>query len=97
MSRIGSVFNQRTGTTTTYFETIERKRKIKKKCSSCGKDRIRTISASQTVNPFNRNKDGSVKSRAQVIESVAEELERQVEKFERKKFTCNTCSLGVND
>lgn len=41
-----------------------------------GKRRRRSKTFAQTINPFNKNPDGSVKTRQQVRESVAAELRR---------------------
>ena len=44
-------------------------------CDVCGKRTTRSLTFSQTVSPFNKNEDGTVKTEAQVIHSVWLEAE----------------------
>lgn len=46
------------------------------KCADCDKRTKRTKRFTQTINPYNRNPDGSVKTRDQVYESVRSEIDR---------------------
>ena len=48
-------------------------------CSVCGKNCKRKQKFYQTINPFNKNKDGSVKERNQIIF----ELSREIEEWEK--------------
>ncbi len=66
------------------FEEIKRSQTFKLKCL-CGKRFQRTVSAWQTVNPFNKHPDGTVKTRSEVWTSVGEELHDAIERF---KPTC---------
>lgn len=56
------------------------------KCA-CGITRTRTETFSQTVNPFNRNPDGSVKS----IENIRAEIEAHREAWMESSIYCAAC------
>ena len=43
-------------------------------CDVCGKRGERQVTIEQTVNPFNKNPDGTVKTVAQVVDAVNAEL-----------------------
>ncbi|KXO90934.1 Uncharacterised protein (plasmid) [Tsukamurella tyrosinosolvens] len=59
---------------TTYtFETVRRGAQRTGACPACGKRTTRRRTFEQTVNPFNRNLDGSVKSRDEVFAAVSAE------------------------
>lgn len=75
------------GVTRYTFEEIQRSRVVRAVCARCGKKRQRTFTADQTVNPYNKNEDGSVKTRDQVIASVNAELDN----FCAETFYCATC------
>lgn len=77
--------------TTRYtFEEIVLKHIERFTCRSCGKPRRRTISYSQTVNPFNKNPDGSVKTRAEVRAAVSTGLAESIEQFRANPY-CASC------
>jgi hypothetical protein len=66
------------------------------KCSStrngkcaCGKRVTRSKTFYQTVNPYNRNKDGSPKTRNEVWDSVREEARNW-----NPVFICKKCQKG---
>ena len=70
----------------TKFEEIRIYAKKSGKCL-CGKRRTRSEVLFQTVNPFNKNKDGSQKSRQQVREDVNQEYEA----WKAKPIRCSDC------
>jgi hypothetical protein len=74
----------------TRFQLVTLRSKEAKVCG-CGKRFTRTISAYQTVNPWNKNPDGSVKTRAQVQASVADELKATTRMFHRSAL-CTVCT-----
>jgi len=77
---------------TTKFEEVKQSSQVKIICSVCGKKRIRTITVCHTINPFNKNEDGTIRNYAQVSENVSKELKERVEKLKNKKdFICKTC------
>ena len=49
-----------------YFEEVSQRAKKSGKCSVCGKPCTRSIKFFQTLNPFNKNEDGSIKTRGQI-------------------------------
>lgn len=74
---------------TTYrFDEIKDSVKFKLHCA-CGKRFQRTVSESQTVSPFNRHPDGTVKTRAEVWASVREApATKTPDKFQRECPAC---------
>lgn len=74
---------------TTYDQIIERDI-VKGICLKCGKTRTRTLVESMTENPFNKNPDGSVRSRSEIIQAVRDNLYKSTEKL-KNKFICATC------
>jgi hypothetical protein len=56
--------------TTYYYEEVSAPARRKGNCPICGKATVRSKRFTQTVNPFNRNADGTVKTRAEVRASV---------------------------
>lgn len=60
---------------TTYrFEEIKLSGSKKVPCDECGKQVSRTRTFTQTVNPLNKNDDGTMKTARQVSASVREEV-----------------------
>lgn len=73
------------------FESIIKKQKVYFTCTCCNKpNRTRTIKVEQTVNPYNRNVNGEIKTRDEIVESVKEKLRLKVEEFNRKPI-CTSC------
>jgi hypothetical protein len=56
------------------------------KCG-CGKQRTRRQKFWMTESPFNRNEDGSVRTRPQIYEALAQ----QVAAWKREPITCADC------
>jgi len=77
--------------TTINFEQIKRKKTLSGVCKVCGKKRTRTITEEQTINPFNKNSDGTIKSFHEVSKSVVDELEKRVSRFTAEGFICRNC------
>lgn len=73
------------------FDEIKLKKTLNGTCKECSKKRTRTIDESQTVNPFNKNTDGTIKTRFEVGQSVKEELEKRVSRFLLEGFICRSC------
>lgn len=64
-------------------------------CPCCGKpNRVRTFTVEHTVNPFNRNSDGTVKTSAEVQRDAAIEARKQRENF-LKEPLCATCEKAL--
>lgn len=65
-------------------------------CEHCGKpNRTRTFVAEHTVNPFNKNPDGSVKQASQVMREASAEAKRQRDEFAVEPW-CATCEDGLS-
>lgn len=71
------------------FDEVSIKATKTGKCG-CGKRRTRTQKFYQTLNPFNRNKDGSPKNR----EEILIDLENEAASWKKLPMTCNACSSG---
>ena len=69
------------------FSRIETKQTKRGKCSKCGKKCQRTFIAWQTLNPFNKAKDGSQKTPQQ----IRNENDAAVEKQCAAKLVCTAC------
>jgi len=91
MSLFGSLYNYRTGVTTTHFELVERKHKFSYICETCGNRRTTTIVESATVNPFNKNESGVAKSWLEVVEDVDTKLKQRVKEIPNGIHTCSKC------
>ena len=66
-------------------------------CPSCGKaKRKRTFRAECTVSPFNKNPDGSVKTRREVYRQSAEQAKKMRDDFMRKPL-CKTCEDALSN
>ena len=73
------------------FEEIKRKQVIKGICVKCDKKKTRTINEYQTISPFNKNDDGTAKTRFEVGQSVTKNLSRRIERFNKEGFVCKNC------
>jgi hypothetical protein len=76
--------------TTIRFEKVQRRRSALGTCPGCGRFVQRRKTFEQTVNPFNRNADGSVKTRDEVSEAVKAEAAAWVPDFTHE--ACRTVS-----
>ena len=72
------------------FNEIKDSLKVSGICEKCGKRRTRTISDSQTVNPFNKNKNGFPKTSFEIREELRKSILEKAEKL-KKHFICATC------
>ena len=71
----------------TQFEEVTRKRTASFVCNRCAKSRKRVLSVTHTVNPYNLNPDGSVRTRGEVALCVHTELDALMV----KTYVCATC------
>lgn len=74
------------------FEKVQIYAKKSGKCL-CGKKRTRSEVLWMTVNPFNTNKDGSVKTR----EQVRADLEKEHKDWQAKPIRCSSCPAGAGE
>lgn len=70
------------------FSVVEAKRRVRGVCVNCRSKRTRTFKAHQTLNPFNKKADGSVKTR----EEISEEVKAEVARLAALPFVCASCS-----
>jgi hypothetical protein len=75
----------------TVFNEIKYRRKVTTFCTGCRKKLVRTVVESQTVNPWNKNEDGSVKSPQEVSASVLAKLKVSAELLETSGAICQAC------
>jgi hypothetical protein len=59
-------------------------------CNSCGKRRSRSKKFYQTLNPFNRDKDGNPKT----PEQIRCEVNMEADDWLKKTKTCRTCEAS---
>jgi len=55
------------------FEAVRRRVTKVVKCRGCDRKLTRSTTLEQTVNPYNRNADGTVKTRSQIVEELEDE------------------------
>lgn len=78
---------------TTVYEKVGGKRTKKGKCPVCGKQAIRTKEFYQTINPWNKNKDGNLKTYSEIW---SEESIKMCE-WEQKAVVHAKCQLLYNE
>jgi hypothetical protein len=69
------------------FERVTRSRKVSFVCNCCAKSRSRVVRVTHTINPFNQNPDGSVRTSGEVLACVQSDLDALVV----KTCVCATC------
>lgn len=74
----------------TTFDEIKDKIKVSGVCKKCGKKRSRTVSEFQTLNPFNKNENGSIKSVSEIRRELRISILKQSKKL-LENFICATC------
>jgi hypothetical protein len=70
--------------TTINFTEVKLQGRKTSKCVVCGKRRSRSKTFWQTLNPFNKKADGSVKSRRDIME----ELRGKIKLWEKEPINC---------
>jgi hypothetical protein len=73
------------------FQQVVRKERIKVQCRVCKRSLPRVMSVMHTVNPFNKDAAGLVKSRAQVYSDVSDALRDLVAKTKSDGIVCRGC------
>jgi len=72
------------------FDEIKDSLKVSGNCEKCGKYRTRTISDSQTVNPFNKNKDGIPKTVFEIRQELRVRILERAKEL-KEHFVCASC------
>lgn len=72
------------------FQEVKRTRTDKYKCP-CGKRFQRTVSATQTINPFNRNADGIPKTYPEIWKELGPKVAAM-----KSDPTCGGCNAQAN-
>ena len=72
-------------TQTVHYEQVSRQSRKVGKCSICQKRTERSKTFTHTINPFNKNKEGSVKTYGQVRADVIEEMNAWKPDFDHDK------------
>lgn len=70
------------------FEPVTSYREKVGLCPSCGKRVVRRMKFEHTVNPFNRNDDGNVRTREEVWARVNAEADAWVPDFRHNTVKC---------
>jgi hypothetical protein len=70
------------------FEQVRYNTRKRCKCASCGKAVSRSTTIIKTVNPFNKNADGSIKTRAE----VRADCDKEASKWHTKPEWCKDCN-----
>jgi len=76
------------------FEVIKEKQGVKGICLTCKKRKSRMVVVEETINPFNKNADGTVKNRREVYQSVHNGLMELVKKLS-EEFVCSSCKKYI--
>ena len=78
--------------TVTYrFQEIKCSRSIRLRCVECGKLRRRSLTIVHTVNPSNKNEDGTVRTPQEVAACVLKEIYQAIESVKGKGIVCGPC------
>jgi len=73
------------------FEEVKWRADKSLKCAGgCGKRLKRSITFSQTINPFNKLPDGTVKDRPDIYK----ELKQEAEAWKTEPVTCDRCLIS---
>jgi hypothetical protein len=75
-------------TVTTRYEPVIAHRTRKGQCPACGKPVTRSRTFQHTVNPFNKNPDGTVRTYEQVRERVNAEADAWMPDFRHSTERC---------
>lgn len=78
-------------TTTHRFQEVTRTQRVSVTCAGCNKPRTRTVTVTHTINPYNRNELGHVRSPQEVLDCVRAELAERVKETERRQIICKAC------
>jgi hypothetical protein len=69
--------------TTYVFDQVTRSASKRVKCAGCGKSIRRTRTFWQTLNPFNKNPDGTVRTERDIYDALGEQIAAWDQQTER--------------
>lgn len=69
------------------FEEVSLRSRWKFRCADCGKRLVRTKKFRQTLNPFNKNPDGTIRSRADILAR----LRIEANEWQASDVRCREC------
>lgn len=73
--------------TTIKFDRVRRTGYKTVKCSGCGKKLQRQKTVERTINPFNKNTDGSIKTRGE----IQRDNDNELEEWKKQDEYCKDC------
>ncbi len=73
------------------FKTVKTTKSVTTFCTKCQKILKRVLSESQTLNPFNKNKDGTIKTDTQIRKENNKKLLKTAKIVETKGVVCRNC------
>lgn len=74
------------------FDQVWARREIKAVCAGgCGRKLTRVVKDFNTVNPFNRNEDGTVKDRGEVQRDIDAKVKLKAARMLRDGIYCKEC------
>jgi len=72
-------------TTHIVYESVKEHRAKSSKCPFCRKPVRRSMTFEHTINPFNKNEDGSIRTYSEVLQRVNEEADKWIPDFTHDK------------
>ncbi len=73
------------------FQEVKLALEVKTFCTVCLKKRVRTIKDFQTLNPYNKNKDGNIKTINEIQTEVANNLIQKEKDLIKSGIICRKC------
>ncbi len=83
-------------TTTINFEPVRASHTYTCRCSECSKTLTRNATVEYTINPFNKNEDGSQKTRSEVFRAADAAAKIEAAKLEGSETICRDCEDAPN-
>jgi hypothetical protein len=74
------------------FNEVSVNNTVKKNCPRCNRLFQKTIKTWQTINPYNKNLDGTIKSHSDILKEITEEQSSKCEEFiSNINIVCSKC------
>lgn len=81
--------------TTIRFNVQRRRMEVKTFCRKCKKKLVRVVLVEHTVNPWNRNDRGEIRTPGEVYECVRQEAQVKADKLRVNGTTCQRCEQAA--